>query len=89
MEFNVSTWTTREIDGEETDLLITAVADYSPAAPDVHYLPNGDPGYPGDPESIEFSEIHIEGTEDELSESDLTENELDGLRQDCFEKVQN
>lgn len=26
---------------------------YLPATPDVHYLPNGDPGYPGDPEEVE------------------------------------
>ncbi len=28
---------------------------YSPARPDVYYLPNGDPGYPGDPEEFDLA----------------------------------
>lgn len=33
--------------------------DYSPPTPDVMYLPNGDPGYPGDPEELDIFELHI------------------------------
>lgn len=33
--------------------------DYRPATPDVWYLPNGDPGYPGDPEEIETTEVCV------------------------------
>lgn len=31
--------------------------DYWPATPDVMYLPNGDPGYPGDPAEVDIREI--------------------------------
>jgi hypothetical protein len=34
-------------------------ADYSPGTPDVMYLPNGDPGYPGDPEEFEVTQIEL------------------------------
>jgi hypothetical protein len=27
---------------------------YCPATPDVYYLSNGDPGYPGDPEELDY-----------------------------------
>ena len=33
--------------------------DYRPATPDVWYLRNGDPGYPGDPEEIEMTKVWI------------------------------
>ena len=33
--------------------------DYSPGTPDVHYLPNGDPGYPGDPEEFTVNRVTI------------------------------
>lgn len=33
--------------------------DYSPGTPDVHYLPNGDPGYPGDPEEFTVNKVFI------------------------------
>lgn len=36
---------------------------YTPGTPDVWYLRNGDPGYPGDPEEIEIERIRI-GQED-------------------------
>ena len=31
--------------------------DYSPGCPGVHTLPNGDPGYPDEPETLELNEI--------------------------------
>ena len=34
-------------------------ADYSPGTPDVMYLPNGDPGYPGDPEEFAVTLIEL------------------------------
>ena len=30
---------------------------YTPGTPDVFYLSNGDPGYPGDPAEVEFTSI--------------------------------
>lgn len=33
--------------------------DYSPGSPDVHTLPNGDPGYPGDPEEFTVNRVTI------------------------------
>ncbi|MDD5589190.1 MAG: hypothetical protein PHP92_04000 [Candidatus Nanoarchaeia archaeon] len=32
---------------------------YTEGTPDVRYLPNGDPGYPGDPEEFDIHEIII------------------------------
>lgn len=44
--------------------------DYSPSTPDVFYLPNGDPGYPGEPESIDLCEVFLlHEIEDDLSEA--------------------
>lgn len=34
--------------------------DYSPGTPDVLYLPNGDPGYPGTPEEWEIGDPVLE-----------------------------
>ena len=36
---------------------------YSPGTPDVWYLPNGDPGYPGDPAEIDIISIELWGVE--------------------------
>lgn len=36
---------------------------YSPGTPDVWYLPNGDPGYPGDPAECEILSVTYEGKE--------------------------
>tara|TARA_R110000868_G_scaffold296118_1_gene556407 strand:+ start:696 stop:1043 length:348 start_codon:yes stop_codon:yes gene_type:complete len=33
--------------------------DYSPGTPDVMYLSNGDPGYPGDPEEFSVTKIEL------------------------------
>lgn len=43
--------------------------DYSPGTPDVHYLANGDPGYPGDPPEFEIEKVEADGkplTDDEI-----------------------
>lgn len=34
---------------------------YSPGTPDVMYLPNGDPGYPGDPAELEILDVTLDG----------------------------
>jgi len=33
--------------------------DYQAGTPDVWYLPNGDPGYPGDPEELDVTEVCV------------------------------
>jgi len=33
--------------------------DYSPPTPDVMYLSNGDPGYPGDPEEFYVTKVEL------------------------------
>lgn len=51
--------------GENT----TVEFDYSPPTPDVYYLPNGDPGYPGDPEEFDFLSLSCSCTDlDKLNE---------------------
>ena len=42
-------------DGEEIRIGVTA--SYHPGDPGCMYMPNGDPGYPPDPDEIEFVEI--------------------------------
>ena len=36
---------------------------YTPATPDVWYLPNGDPGYPGDPAEADIQSIKLWGVD--------------------------
>lgn len=43
--------------GEQT---LRVTFDYSPGSPDVMYLANGDPGYPGDPEEFEVTQVELE-----------------------------
>ena len=50
--------------------------DYWPATPDVMYLPNGDPGYPGDPEELEVTKVYIRTKDDAPKSVILT---------DCFD----
>ncbi len=33
--------------------------DYSPGSPGVHTLPNGDPGYPDEPDELEITDVTI------------------------------
>jgi hypothetical protein len=35
--------------------------DYTPGTPDVYYLSNGDPGYPGDPEEFYVTGVKMQG----------------------------
>jgi hypothetical protein len=50
-------WTVEFDDGPITAIDFSFEWDYSPSTPDVWYLRNGDPGYPGDPEEMEITEI--------------------------------
>lgn len=40
-----------------------AVVSYTPGTPDVWYLSNGDPGYPGDPPELEFEALTVDGND--------------------------
>ena len=42
------------------ELEVDVTGEYTPSTPDVHYLPNGDPGYPGD--ASEFDVTKAEWT---------------------------
>ena len=61
--------------------MITAEFNYWPGTPDVMYMPNGDPGYPGDPPELELTGLFFgEGPERmnviaHLSEEERTEIE--------------
>jgi hypothetical protein len=41
-------------------LRLTTPYTYYPGTPDVFYLPNGDPGYPGDPPELDYGPVHLE-----------------------------
>lgn len=57
--------------GTEVDVVVEY--SYSPATPDVFYLSNGDPGYPGDPEEVEVLSI----TEDKKGGRVIADDEID------------
>lgn len=56
-----------------TEVDVEVEYSYSPATPDVFYLSNGDPGYPGDPEEAEILGI----TEDKKGGRVIDEKEID------------
>ena len=70
----VSIWTTRTVEGDETDLLLEAVADFSP-------------GKGGDDPLVELHEIYLEEVDMELSVNDLTQSEIDRLVGEALERV--
>lgn len=39
---------------------VTVAYNYTPGTPDVMYLPNGDPGHPGDPAKFEVLEVRLD-----------------------------
>ena len=72
---------TRYDEATDTDLEVEVEFDYFPGTPDVMYMRNGDPGYPGDPEEVSVIEAKLpDGT---LTE--LTEDEEQGLYETALE----
>ena len=68
--------------GEKTTLEFN----YSPPTPDVWYLPNGDPGYPGDPEEFEFLSLSCKCTDlDKLNEEPTYYDKLIEALSDQYE----
>jgi len=59
--------TTIEVNGDELDVVVEYT--FSPGTPDVMYLSNGDPGYPGDPGECEVLAVYR--TDDKKREKDL------------------
>ena len=45
------------LEWEDAELLVQA--NYTPGTPDVYYLSNGDPGYPGDPPELDIVAILV------------------------------
>lgn len=45
---------------ETNNLRLKVTFEYSPGTADVMYLPNGDPGYSGDPPELEIESILVE-----------------------------
>ena len=76
-EISITMW--RELD--DSELEITVTADYTGGTEDVPYLPNGDPGYPGNPPEIEITSAVDENGEDvELDEYE-TERALEKIQE--------
>ena len=61
MEFEVS-YSNYEISYKDMYVFLDIIieGDATSGTPDVYYLPNGDPGYPGDPGEFEITGIQIE-----------------------------
>jgi hypothetical protein len=51
---------------EINDLRLKVTFEYRPGTPDVMYLPNGDPGYPGEPPELNIESVVIEKKVDNL-----------------------
>lgn len=60
------------------DQQIEVKFDYTPADPGVHTLPNGDPGYPPNPEEVEIISIH-------WGDTDVTDLVFEFLEMDQLE----
>lgn len=60
---------------------ITVRADFDPSTPDVYNMPNGDPGYPGDPAELEI--VEIRDTEGKLV--DATDEQYEALHNLIFD----
>lgn len=63
-------------------LALVVEADYEAGSPDVHYLSNGDPGYPGNPEQLEITsvkhgELELIGLIEDLIDLSDPENPLE------------
>jgi hypothetical protein len=43
--------------GEESEVDLSVNYDYYKETPDVYYMSNGDPGYPGDPAEIDITDV--------------------------------
>lgn len=50
-----------ETEDEGIERTYTVEYDYTSETPDVPYLRNGDPGYPGDPAEVEIEEVYLGG----------------------------
>ena len=63
--------------------------DYSPGRPGVHTLPNGDPGYPDDPDELTIQAIEIEGDKTGIDLIGILEdcNALEGIEQACLDHL--
>lgn len=63
---------------------ITVRADVEPGTPNVYTLPNGDPGYPGDPAELEI--VEIRDTEGKLV--DATDEQYQALHDLIFDRAE-
>lgn len=58
------------IERDDVELEVELDGMYHPATPDVWYLSNGDPGYPGDPEEVTDITATLNGEEIELTDQE-------------------
>ncbi len=74
-----------------TDLLIDDVElsidfEYIPSTPDVWYLANGDPGYPGDPAEVDILKVSLWGIEIPLKS--IPDNIFEYLQEKLIENAE-
>lgn len=68
----------------EVELL--AEFNYTPGTPDVHYLPNGDPGYPGEAPELEVTSVWmVQGAKRINVFSLLSEDDITAIEEDLIE----
>lgn len=75
-------------DGTEVDVEVEY--SYSPSTPDVMYLSNGDPGYPGDPEECEILSVKLDEKNGRvLGEDEIDEKTYERLTEQISEEARN
>jgi len=82
------TWTSDTLDGVEREYVVKGTC--CPGEPDVWYLPNGDPGYPGSPPEVEDVELWFNGKkvpESEWERHGFTDSEIESLESRLFKQA--
>ncbi len=74
---------TTYIERNDDEIEVFVEASWSPGSPAVPYLRNGDPGYPEEPDEVEFLSV----TDSDGNEYELTEDEKEKLYEEIVEKA--
>lgn len=75
-----------EFEGSYIGLIFDIEYNYTPGTPDVLHLPNGDPGYPGDPPEVELGNVYLTRVISEAHDRQPLKAEAK-YWEECFHKV--
>lgn len=80
-----------QLDNLGEDIEAEVEYNYTPATPNVYYLSNGDPGYPGDPEEIRITRtiVNFDGRFVDIPVECLTESTYERICDEIYEYERN